>query len=145
MKFSKQSHLILIVTLCGALGIMAGVSLGRSTPSAPENMAQDPAGLDRRISQLEQRFYQMESSINRLQQYVSMQRTPVTQPGVSDRDFNLVRDEVKRLSLRVNEVECALVKLDERTVPASRKRNLPKSTDPCRLDPDSSLRLTVRP
>ena len=138
MNISKQSNLVLVLVLCVVVGTVANVSRGKSAAEP-----QDVSSLDRRISLLEQRFYQVESSISRLQQYVTSQRPQVTQPSTSDRDVILIRDEVQRLSLRLSEVECGLLKLDERT--ASRRNNTRKSDDPCRESVDTPLRLSARP
>ena len=138
MNLSKQSNLVLFVVLCAVIGVMASISRGN-------NSTQDPASLDRRLSLLEQRFYSLESSISRLQQYVATQRPSVPQPSTSDRDLILMREEVQRLELRMAEVECGLIKLDERTTPAARRNPTAKSNDPCRLNPDQSLRLSTHP
>jgi hypothetical protein len=138
MNLSKQSNLVLFVVLCAVIGVMASISRGN-------NSTQDPASLDRRLSLLEQRFYSIESSISRLQQYVATQRPSVPQPSTSDRDLILMREEVQRLELRMAEVECGLIKLDERTTPAARRNPTAKSNDPCRLNPDQSLRLSTHP
>lgn len=139
MSFSKRLNLVLGVLLCFA--IVANVSRGKSAA----NETQDPASLDRRISLLEQRFYSIESSISRLQQYMASQRPPVSQPSNNDRDIILLREEVQRLNLRLAEVECGVLKLDERTTPASRRSSAPKSTDMCRQNPETPLRLSARP
>ena len=138
MNLSKQSNLVLVVLLCAVIGVMASISRGN-------NATQDPSSLDRRLSLLEQRFYSLESSISRLQQYVATQRPSVPQPSTSDRDLILMREEVQRLELRMAEVECGLIKLDERTTPAARRNPTAKSNDPCRLNPDQSLRLSTHP
>lgn len=138
MNLSRQSNLVLVLALCVVVGTVANVSRGKSSVET-----QDPGSLDRRISLLEQRFYQVESSINRLQTYVASQRPPVSQPSTSDRDVLVIRDEVQRLSLRLAEVECGLLKLDERT--ATRRSNTQKSDDPCRVNVDTPLRLSARP
>ena len=138
MNFSKQSNLVLVLALCVVVGTVANVSWGKSSAEP-----QDPGSLDRRISLLEQRFYQVESSINRLQTYIASQRPPTSQPTTSDRDVIIIRDEVQRLSLRLGEVECGLLKLDERT--ATRRTNTHRSDDPCRVNVDTPLRLSARP
>jgi len=138
MNLSKQSNLVLFVVLCAVIGVMASISRGN-------NSTQDPASLDRRLSLLEQRFYSIESSISRLQQYVATQRPSLPQPSTSDRDLILMREEVQRLELRMAEVECGLIKLDERTTPAARRNPTAKSNDPCRLNPDQTLRLSTHP
>jgi predicted nucleic acid-binding Zn-ribbon protein len=111
-----------------------------------EAATQDPAGLDRRISMLEQRFYSLESSINRLQQAVASQRSTGSTPATNDREITVLSQELQRLQLRMTEIECGLVKLDERTMTASARRSGDqKSTDPCRSSPNTPLRLSARP
>ena len=143
MNLSKQSSLVLIIVLCAVIGVIATISHGKSATEAAET--QDPSSLDRRISLLEQRFYSIESNISRLQQYVAAQRPPVSQPTTSDRDVILMREEIQRLSLRLTELECGLSKLDERTTPATRRNAADKSTDPCRMNVDTPVRLSARP
>jgi uncharacterized coiled-coil protein SlyX len=138
MNLSKQSNLVLVVVLCAVIGVMASISRGN-------NPTQDPGSLDRRLSMLEQRFYSMESSISRLQQYVATQRPSIPQPSTTDRDLILMREEVQRLTLRMAEIECGLIKLDERTTPVARRNPTAKSNDPCRLNPDQAVRLSTHP
>ena len=138
MSFSKLSNVVLVVVLCVVAGVMV-----KSSRAEGVNTIQDVSSLDRRLSLLEQRFYSVESSISRLQQFVASQRPSVSQPSVSDRDLSLISEEIQRLSLRVNELECGLVKLDERT--ATRKSATAKPSDPCRLNPDAPLRLSTHP
>lgn len=140
MNFSKQSNVVLIVVLCAVIGVMASSSRGSSASNT-----QDVSSLDRRISLLEQRFYSVESSISRLQQYVAAQRPPVSQPSTSDRELILIREEIQRLTLRMAELECGLIKLDERTTPAARRNQTSRANDPCRLTPETPVRLSTRP
>ena len=143
MNLSRQTNFVLIVVLCALIGLMANNSRGANATAAAEN--QDVSSLDRRISLLEQRFYSIESNISRLQQYIAAQRPSVSQPGTSDREVSLIREEIQRLTLRINEVECGLSKLDERTTPAARRNPAAKSNDPCRLNPETPVRLSTRP
>ena len=143
MNLSKQSSFVLMIVLCAVIGVMASISRGSSATAPAEN--QDVSSLDRRLSLLEQRFYSIESSISRLQTYVAAQRPPVSQPSTSDRDVRLMREEIQRLSARVTELECGLSKLDERTTPANRRNATGKSNDPCRMNPDTPVRLSARP
>jgi hypothetical protein len=138
MNLSKQSNLVLVLLLCAVIGVMASISRGSST-------TQDPGSLDRRLSMLEQRFYTIESSISRLQNYVATQRPAISQPSTNDRDLIIMREEIQRLELRMAEVECGLIKLDERTTPAARRNAATKSNDPCRLTPDTPVRLSTHP
>lgn len=143
MNLSKQSNWVLIVVLCLVIGVMATISRGNSATAAAE--PQDVMSLDRRLSSLEQRFYMVESNISRLQTYLSTQRPPVSQPSTNDRDIILMREEIQRLSLRVNELECGLIKLDERTTPASRRNTTDKPADPCRINVNTPIRLSAHP
>ena len=102
---------------------------------------QDPASLDRRISMIEQRFFQLESRMNRLEQVVVAQRSAQV-PSGRDQEVELMRQEIEGLKLRLNEIDCGLVKLDERTTPANARK---ANDDQCRLNPSSPLRLSTRP
>jgi predicted nucleic acid-binding Zn-ribbon protein len=140
MKFSKLANVVLVVVLCAIVGVLA-----RGSSNAEANAVQDVSSLDRRLSLVEQRIYSLESSITRLQQYVSSmsQRPVASQPSTTnDRELSLLREEVERLGLRLNEVECGLMKLDERTTTG---RKSSKPSDPCRANPDAPLRLATRP
>jgi hypothetical protein len=127
---------------------MANVYPGKVS-SAAEGITetQDVRSLDRRISLLEQRLYSIESSISRMQSEVSL-RSPVPQSSARDQEINLIRGEMQALQLRVSEIECGLLKLDERTTVSARddnrKRAGGKPADPCRLDPATPLRLSTR-
>lgn len=128
------------------LVLIAVMYSGRGAAGNEAAATQDPAGLDRRISMLEQRFYSLESSINRLQQVVGSQRSTASTPATNDREITLLGQELQRLQLRMTEIECGLVKLDERTMPANARRSgAQRSTDPCRSSPNTPLRLSARP
>lgn len=145
MNFSKRSNLVLVVVLCAVVGVMANISRGNSSRTPEESAIQDVSSLDRRISLLEQRFYSVEASINRLQQFIAAQRPSVSQTGASDREITMIREEIQRLTLRMAEIDCGLVKLDERTTPAARRNTTEGSNDPCRLNPETPVRLSTRP
>jgi uncharacterized coiled-coil protein SlyX len=146
MKYLKTFHLTLTIIL-GAAIVMASVYTGKSSSGIEATTPQDVSSLDRRISLLEQRLFSIESSITRLQQVVVSQRSTATVSGASDRELILIREEIQRLQLRLTEVECGLVKLDERTAAPARgtRRNETTPTDLCRLNPGTPLRLSSRP
>jgi predicted RNase H-like nuclease (RuvC/YqgF family) len=147
MNFLKKLHLVLVIVLCAGIGIMANVYPGRNS-SALEETTQDVGSLDRRITSIEQRIYSIESSISRLQQLALSERSRASQPIPRDQEIDLVRADIQRLQLRLNEVECGLLKLDERTAVSVRdnlKSPGPKTVDPCRLNPSTPLRLSTRP
>ncbi len=143
MSFVKRFQITAVAILIAFVLMNSGRGVAGNETLAP----QDPASLDRRISLLEQRFYQLESSISRLQQVVASQRSTGSQPSDNnDREMVLLGQELQRLQLRMVELECGLVKLDERTTPATTRRSGDqKSTDPCRLTPNTPLRLSSRP
>lgn len=130
-----------------AVGILLGVVFAGLNGGSAGAETQDPSGLDRRISMLEQRFYSLETSMNRLQQVVTSQRSTVSSSDLHDREVDQLRQEMQRLQLRLTEVECGLLRLDERTAKASGNRRGAEArpTDPCRQNPGLPLRLPSRP
>lgn len=151
MNLLKTWRVALVVILCAAIGMTASAYRVKSSiASANAAGAQDTVHLERRISLLEQRFYSVETSINRLEQQASLSQRPSTmQSSGREMEVNLLRAELETLRRRLLEVECGVVKLDERTAtPAardSRKRASASSTDPCRLNSESPLQLSTRP
>jgi hypothetical protein len=150
MSFSKKWRAALVIVLSTVIVLIACAYAARSS-FAWESMTavQDVRSLDRRISSLEQQLYSIQTSINRLEQSALSQRTPSSQTGVRDQEINLLRGEIQTLQLRVSEIECGLVKLDERTItPAvreARRDAAARIADPCRLNPGTPLRLSTRP
>ena len=148
MTILKERRIALSVILCAAVAVMANAGMSSSTSKALAG-SQDVRSLDRRISSLEQRLYSIETSINRLEQSAISQRTPAVQPSARDQGINLLRGEIETLQLRVNEIECGLVKLDERTttsaVRETRRGDGARTADPCRLNPTTPLHLSTRP
>jgi vacuolar-type H+-ATPase subunit I/STV1 len=147
MNFLRESHVALGMIFCAVIVIMANV-YPRSRSYGLESMTiQDVSSLDRRISLLEQRFYSLESSLNRLQQLTVAQGSAASQIRSRDIEINQLREEIQKLSLRINEIECGLVKLDERTAVSdrTRKSDAAKTGDPCRSNPGSPVRLSNRP
>ena len=127
--------------------VATGVEAYRGkTSSGP---AQDVMNLDRRISSLEQRLYSIESNVSRLQQEAIGTRSSIqSQPG-RDPEVDRLRSEVELLNARVRELECGVAHLDERTLSAAakeaRSRAGAQSKDPCRLNPETQVRLSSRP
>lgn len=140
MSFQKGFQLI-------AVGILAAVIVAGIARGADGSATQDVSGLDRRISMLEQRFYSLETSMNRLQQVVTSQRSTGSSSDLRDRELDQLRQEAQRLQLRLSEVECNLLKLDERTTTAggNRRSGEARPVDPCRQNPGSPVRLPARP
>jgi hypothetical protein len=111
--------------------------------------AQSDMYLSRRIDLIEQRFYGIESRLNRIEQEAITRRaSPGPQsPDLRAQDISMLQNEVMGLRLRLGEAECGLLKLDERTLTAAR-RMAGKGTagsDRCRQDWGSPVQLTARP
>ena len=106
---------------------------------------QDVIRLESRMNQLEQRFYSIESSIRTLEQQSRL--AGANQRDLSQEDVARLRAEIQTLQLRLADDECALARLDERTLSpamrASRQRSAGR-TDPCRANADAPLRLPDR-
>lgn len=121
---------------------------GQAIPTAFAQQ-QDPF-LSRRVDQIENRFYSLESRLNRVEQEASKPR-PST-PGLlntNDSDVQYLRSQIDSLRLRVGEAECGLLRLDERTLTAvakqSRVKTGPKESDRCRVDTLAPIHLSARP
>jgi hypothetical protein len=118
--------------------------------------AQTDVMLERRISQVEQRFYYIESRLNNLE---SQARYPTVLPGANSanqtelgqlrNEVDTLRGQLDSLRSRVGELECGVIKLDERTLsPAGRsalQRSAQGSSEPCRTDSQTPIRLSARP
>ncbi len=119
----------------------------RTSIWAPTASAQDAAYLDRRISMLETRLSSIESSMRSLQQQSMISERTAAQPA-RDPEVTLLRSEVEILNSRLRELECALVRLDERTLSPTareaRRRTAAQSSDPCRVNPDTPIQLSPR-
>ena len=101
---------------------------------------QDTIRLENRINQLETRLYSIESNIRTLDQQSRL--AGVNQRGLSQEDVARLRAEVQTLQVRLAENECALARLDERTLSPARRKS--GRTDPCRANPDAPLQLPGR-
>jgi predicted RNase H-like nuclease (RuvC/YqgF family) len=110
---------------------------------------QDVMNLDRRIQALEQRFYPLESAIRRVERQTnSLARPAPTQPALRDPEVERLRNEVELLRARIQELECGLMSVDERTLsPAmkeSRRRTGVRANDPCRSNAEAPVQLSIR-
>jgi chromosome segregation ATPase len=121
---------------------------GTGGAAAAASTGQDTFGLERRISSLEQRIYTIEASINRLEQQSAMNARTSPSTGRSDVELELLQTQIRTLQTQLDEVGCGLAKLDERTLSQSvreaQRRSGRLSTDPCRLNPETPLRLSTR-
>jgi hypothetical protein len=106
---------------------------------------QDAIRLETRINQLEQRLYTIETSLRTLEQ--QSRSGMVTSRNVTPEDVAALRAALQTLELRLTDDECAIAKLDERTLtPAMRSARIRSGarTEPCRLNADTPVRLPER-
>jgi hypothetical protein len=106
---------------------------------------QDAIRLEQRINQLEQRLYTMETSLRTIEQQSRI--GAVSSRNVTPEEFAAMRVELQTLGLRLADDECAIAKLDERTLtPAARSARIRSGarTEPCRLSADTPVRLPER-
>lgn len=101
---------------------------------------QDVIRLESRFSQLETRLNFIDNRLRGIEQQSRLSDSR----GVSQTDWALLRSEFQSLQQRVAEHECALAKLDERTLTpnarAARRRSAAEN-DPCRTNSDTPIRL----
>jgi chromosome segregation ATPase len=128
------------------LGAISGGVYRNGAEARSEAQPQDTFGLERRISSLEQRFYTIELSINRLEQQSMMNSRSAPSTDRREVELDLLQNQIRTLQGQLSEIGCGLLKLDERTLSASvrqaRSRNSRASTDPCRLNPETPLLLS---
>ena len=136
-KSTLRPMLFALVLVMSSLAVFR-ISFAARNSEAPISQ-QDVIRLESRFSQLETRLNFIE---NRLRSVEQQSRLGDSR-GVSDADWALLRSEFQTLQTRVVEHECALAKLDERTLAAAARtrRRSETATDPCRANPDTPIRL----
>ena len=141
-KMRRRAALLVVVAGL-ALLVVYKISAARSEyePMTP----QDAIRLEQRINQLEQRLYTMETSLRNLDQQSRVGM--VNSRGVTPEEVAAIRAELQTMGLRLADDECAIAKLDERTLtPAARSARIRSGprTEPCRLSADTPVRLPER-
>lgn len=150
---NKSRQLQVLLYVFAIIGITSTIYHGVipffTAKGATTVSAQTNPFLERRINQIETRFITIESRINRLE---SESRLTTVTPRITnnnDVEISLLRSQVETLGIRVGELECGLLKLDERTLTGSarqtRKQAGSGTTEPCRLDTNTPLKLSARP
>ena len=146
--FDRRLHWRTLVVICVAgLALVAlyKIALAAGANNAPPPQ-QEVIRLETRMNQLEQRLYSIESSIRNLEQQSRLGGGAAAR-GVSAQELEVMRSQIQSLQLRLLEDECALARLDERTLsPAMRnsRRQSGVRSDPCRSNVDAPLRLPER-
>lgn len=152
MKSNIQSGIRVIIhglAIIGLAAIFYGgfVALFGGIPRAEAQ--QDPF-LSQRLNRIEQQFTTLENRLSRLEQAA---RFPTTTPGLStesDTDRRFFQSQFEVLQLRMAEVECGLLQVDERTLSATARQARKASggkgeNDICRLTPNVPVALSARP
>jgi hypothetical protein len=148
MEYKSRNllHRMLLFLMIAGLGflMLSKMSSAARTEYEP-TMPQDAIRLETRINQLEQRLYTIETSLRTLEQ--QSRAGMVTSRNVTPEDLAALRAELQTLELRLADDECAIAKLDERTLtPAARTARARSGarTEPCRLNADTPVRLPER-
>jgi hypothetical protein len=143
----KANLLLYFFAIFGAAAMIYNVGLALFSGTTV-HAQQDPF-LSQRLNRIEQRFSTIETKIIQLE---SQSRFPSISPDLSrgqDTELQLLRSQINTLQLRVSEIECNLVRLDERTLSAAAKANRQTSgindSDLCRQTPNVPLQLSARP
>ena len=146
----ERWHWVLVIVVCGVMGAAVnGYTANSSTGPAP--VAAQDLFLERRINLLEQRYNSMESRMSRLEQQMSITQrmTPTPAQPMRDPEVALLRSESELLKTRVGELECGILRLDERTLSESakeaRRRTGAQPKDRCRVGAEAPIKLSVRP
>ena len=150
MKGWKSERVKMILAFAGAaMLIYVSLTALLGERAVPTAYAQQDQFLARRIDQLEQRFISIESRLNRLES--DSRRVSLT-PSITrtdDTELNFLRLQVDSFRLRIGEVECGLLRLDERTLtPAARTARSKagaSDSDKCRVNFGAPVQLSARP
>ena len=142
-RASRQWRAVVLVFVLG----LGAAAVFRITFAAREGDApisqQDVIRLESRFSQLETRLNFLDNRLRSIEQQSRISDSR----GVSQTDWALLRSEFQALQQRLAEHECALAKLDERTLPSNARatrRRPDTASDPCRANSDTPIRLPER-
>ncbi len=126
---------VLLVVVIG-LGVVTISSAARDN-AGPQ---QDIIRLEQRMNQLEQRLFSMDTTLRNIEQQSRL--AGAGRCGVAEEDVVQLRSELLALQQRVADHECALAKLDERTLtPAMRAARRKSGNDPCRVNSETPIQL----
>ena len=138
-EFMKAKGLWVCIVGLGLLN----VSSAARTEVGPEPQ-QEVIRLETRINQLEQRLFSLDTNLRNLDQQLRLAIS--TGRGSGGEDVARLRLELQALQQRLQEHECALSKLDERTLSAAmraaRRKSGPGSNDPCRSNVDTPVQFS---
>ena len=136
-----RAILLVVVVGLGVVTIFRISSAARDN-SGP-NQQQDVIRLEQRMNQLEQRVFTLDTTLRNIEQQSRL--GGVSRRGLTEEDLVQLRTELQALQQRVADHECALAKLDERTLaPAMRTPRRKSGNDPCRRNSETPIQLSRR-
>jgi hypothetical protein len=139
---------LLVTLLLAAVTADTGKSAVITDAATTTTPPQDVTRIESRLSLIEQRFYSIEANIRGLEQQLRL-ASSTSGRTARDPEVGLLRAEAESLRRRLAEIECGLVRVDERTLQTAakeaRRRSAGGASDPCRLNADAPLRLPSRP
>jgi hypothetical protein len=127
---------VLSVVVIG-LGVLTISSAARD--NAGPSPQQDFIRLEQRMNQLEQRVFSMDTTLRNIEQQSRL--AGASRRGVAEEDVAQVRSELLALQQRVADHECALAKLDERTLTPAMRTRRKSGNDPCRVNSENPVQL----
>jgi hypothetical protein len=141
-NYARWPAVVFVVCIAaGAVGYTNG-----SGPAAPApSPGQDIMSVERRVSTLEQRSYTIDSNISQLQQQIMMMSRTSAAPAGTSGDVQQLRLELDLLRSRINQIECGVAKLDERTLAPAKPKGRTGAKDPCRQDPQTPIEMAGHP
>lgn len=156
MKLNERKKTIKYLLSLFALAAIAAAICGVVFLTAPDKVlpnvsAQQDPFLAQRLNRIEQQFNTIESRLNRLEQS-SRLPAPVT-PRIdenNDAEVRLLRSQIEILQLRLAQLECGVLKLDERTLSSAARQARKKSSaaaasEECRQNTYAPLQIAARP
>ena len=138
----RLSRTVLIVFVLGLGSVSVSWFSSYAWSGYGTTPQQDVIRLEHRINQLEQRSYSIENSLRNIEQQSRM--AAANSGRINPAELAALQAQLHALQLRVEEDECAIAKLDERTLtPAVRstRRRSTTTREACRADRDAPLRL----
>jgi hypothetical protein len=146
MSFNKvfTDRVKTVLAIAGSAVLVYAAFANLSGSGVQRVEAQSDIFLSRRIDQVEQRFYSLESRLNRIEMESRQPSLAAVRPAGNEVELQYLRTQIDSLRARLGEAECGLLKLDERTLTAAQRRAV-SSMEPCRRNWGERILLSVRP
>ena len=138
----RLSRAVLIVSVLGLGSVVVSRISSYAWTGYGTTPQQDVIRLENRINQLEQRLYSIETSLRNLEQQSRL--AALNSGRVNSPDWGALQAQLQTLQLRVVEDECAMAKLDERTLAPARRatrRRFTTAQEACRANFETPLQL----